>query len=79
MTAHPGRSRPGLTRLPRPAITRDIAPAGLRDHPPTATAAIVWNGDLPRPLQQILFDAADSIIPSQQRGGQEPPSSAYRR
>ena len=25
----------------------------------TATAAVVWNGDLPRPLQQILFDAAD--------------------
>jgi hypothetical protein len=21
----------------------------------------VWNGDLPRPLQQILFDAADGI------------------
>jgi hypothetical protein len=25
---------------------------------------VVWNGDLPRPLQQILFDAADSITPS---------------
>jgi hypothetical protein len=21
----------------------------------------MWNGDLPRPLQQILFDAADGI------------------
>jgi len=54
-------SRPGLTRLPRPAVTRDMAPAGLEDHPLTATAAVVWNGDLPRPLQQILFDAADGI------------------
>src|SRR5580693_9348815 len=25
------------------------------------TAALVWNGDLPRPLQQVLFDAADGI------------------
>ena len=28
--------------------------------PLAATAALVWNGDLPRPLQQILFDTADS-------------------
>ena len=25
---------------------------------------MVWRGDLPRPLQQILFDAADRITPS---------------
>jgi hypothetical protein len=24
---------------------------------------VVWNGDLPCPLQQILFDAADGITP----------------
>jgi hypothetical protein len=30
-------------------------------HPLTATAALVWNGDLPRPLQQILFDTADGL------------------
>ena len=36
---------------------------GLEHHPLTATAAVVWNGDLPRPLQQVLFDAADSITP----------------
>jgi hypothetical protein len=23
----------------------------------------VWSGDLPRPLQQILFDAADGTAP----------------
>jgi hypothetical protein len=33
----------------------------LQDHPQTATAALVWNGDLPRRLQQILFDAADRV------------------
>ena len=26
--------------------------------PLTATAGLVWNRDLPRPLQQILFDTA---------------------
>jgi hypothetical protein len=31
----------------------------IADRPLTATAALVWNGDLPRPLQQILFDTAD--------------------
>ena len=33
----------------------------LLHHPLTASAALVWNGDLPRPLQQILFDTADSL------------------
>jgi DNA-binding transcriptional LysR family regulator len=54
-------SRPGLIRLPRPMITHDMVRVGLEDHPLTATAALVWSGDLPRPLQQILFDAADGI------------------
>jgi DNA-binding transcriptional LysR family regulator len=27
----------------------------------TATAGLVWGGDLPRELQQVLFDAADSV------------------
>ncbi|HEX3712654.1 MAG TPA: LysR family transcriptional regulator [Trebonia sp.] len=27
----------------------------------TATAAVAWNGDLPRYLQQVLFDAADGV------------------
>ena len=56
-------SRPGLIRLPRPMVTHDMVRVGLEDHPLTATAALVWNGDLPRPLQQILFDAADGIAP----------------
>jgi DNA-binding transcriptional LysR family regulator len=69
-------SRPGLTRLPRPAVTRDMAPAGLEDHPLIATAAVVWNGDLPRPLQQILFDAADSLAsPDPARYAALPPAA----
>src|SRR6202041_2494293 len=54
-------SHPGLIRLPRPMVAHDMVRVGLEDHPLTAMAALVWNGDLPRPLQQILFDAADSI------------------
>jgi hypothetical protein len=45
-------------------IARDMALVGLEHHPLTATAAVVWSGHLPRPLQQILFDAADGIAPS---------------
>ena len=56
-------SRPGLIRLPRAMVTHEMVRVGLEDHPLTATAALVWNGDLPRPLQQILFDAADGIAP----------------
>jgi hypothetical protein len=55
--------QPGLIRLPRPMAAHDMVRAGLQDQPLTATAALVWNGDLPRPLQQVLFDAADSITP----------------
>jgi DNA-binding transcriptional LysR family regulator len=55
--------QPGLIRLPRAMVNHDMVLVGLEDHPLTATAAVVWNGDLPRPLQQVLFDAADSITP----------------
>jgi DNA-binding transcriptional LysR family regulator len=56
-------SRPGLIRLPRPMVTHDMVQVELEDHPLTATAALVWSGDLSRPLQQILVDAADGIAP----------------
>jgi len=67
-------SRPGLIRLPRPAAGQHMALAALEHHPLTATAAVVWNGDLPRPLQQLLFDAADGITPPAppQTGQREP-------
>lgn len=31
-------------------------------HPFTATAVLAWSVDLPRQLQQVLFDTADSIM-----------------
>jgi DNA-binding transcriptional LysR family regulator len=54
---------PGVTRLPRPAGTADMTRARLTGHPLTTTAALAWNGNLPRPLQQILFDTADGLTP----------------
>jgi hypothetical protein len=54
-------SRPRLVRLPRPALTHEMVRVGLEHRPLTATAALVSSGDLPRPLQQILFDTAESI------------------
>jgi hypothetical protein len=55
-------SRPRLIRLPRPAVTLEMVQVILEHRPLAATAALVWSGDLPRPLQQILFDTAESII-----------------
>jgi DNA-binding transcriptional LysR family regulator len=54
---------PGVIRLPRPAGTGDMVRVGIDGQPLTATAALVWNRDLPRPLQQILFDTADGLTP----------------
>jgi DNA-binding transcriptional LysR family regulator len=54
---------PGVIRLPRPAGTGDMTRVSIAGHPLTATAALVWNGDLPRPLQQILFDTAEGVTP----------------
>ena len=33
----------------------------MEQHPLAATAGLVWNTDMPRQLQQILFDAADGV------------------
>jgi DNA-binding transcriptional LysR family regulator len=55
------RTRPGLIRLPRSAGTHDMVRVRLENHPLTATASLVWSGDLPRPLQQILFETADGM------------------
>jgi hypothetical protein len=55
-------------------VSQDMVLVGLEHHPLTATAAVVWNGDLPRPLQQVLFDAADGITPSSPaRAGEHEP------
>jgi hypothetical protein len=36
-----------------------MAEVTLERHPLVATAGLVWNTDLPRPLQQILSRTAD--------------------
>ena len=54
-------TRPGLIRLPRPAGTHNMVRVSIGNHPLTATASLVWSGDLPRPLQQILFETADGV------------------
>jgi DNA-binding transcriptional LysR family regulator len=38
----------------------DMVRVGLRRRPLTATAVVAWTGDLPRQLQQVLFDTADA-------------------
>jgi hypothetical protein len=64
---------PDMIRLPRPARTGDMTRVCIAGHPLTATAAPVWNGDLPRPLQQILFDTADGATPP---NAPSPPTTA---
>ncbi len=39
----------------------EMVPARIEHCPLTATAALVWSVGLPRQLQQVLFDTADSI------------------
>jgi hypothetical protein len=55
------RTRPGPLRLPRSASTHHMVRVSIENHPLTATASLVWSGDLPRPLQQILFETADGM------------------
>src|SRR5262245_20832776 len=52
---------PAVIGLPCPEVRGDLTPVRIADHPLTATAALVWHGDLPRPLQQMLFEIADSL------------------
>jgi DNA-binding transcriptional LysR family regulator len=61
-TATVGTS-PGVIRPLRPADTGGMVRVSITGRPLTATAALVWNSDLPRPLQQILFDTADGTNP----------------
>ena len=62
LTAIAGTS-PRVIRRLRPADADNMVRVSIAGRPLTATAALVWNGDLPRPLQQILFDTADGTIP----------------
>src|SRR5271169_5339203 len=54
-------TRPGLTRLPRSTGLHDMVRVSIETHPLIAMASLVWSGDLPRPLQQILFETADGV------------------
>ena len=55
----PTQARP--IRRSRLADTCGMVRVILQHHPLTAAAALVWSSDLPRPLQQMLFDTADSL------------------
>ena len=41
--------------------TYDMVPRRIGRHPLAAIAGLVWNADLPRQLQQVLFDTAETI------------------
>jgi DNA-binding transcriptional LysR family regulator len=40
--------------------SHEMVRVGLEGRPFTATAVVAWSGDLPRRLQQVLFDTADA-------------------
>jgi hypothetical protein len=52
----PEPAEPGPAADPAGMVRARIEGSSL-----TAAAGLVWSGDLPRPLQQVLFDTADSI------------------
>jgi DNA-binding transcriptional LysR family regulator len=51
---------PAAEVRPRAAGTGDMVRVRLDRGLLTATAAVAWSGDLPRHLQQVLFDTADT-------------------
>jgi DNA-binding transcriptional LysR family regulator len=55
------RTKAWASRRSRPADTCGMVRVILQHHPLIASAALVWSGDLARPLQQMLFDTADSL------------------
>jgi DNA-binding transcriptional LysR family regulator len=57
---HPAGTR-NAAREDRAAGIYNMVRVRLDQTPLTANAGLVWSGDLPRQLQQILFDAADGI------------------
>ena len=54
---------PGAAQLDEAADTRnyEMVAVRIRQQPLAATAGLVWSGELPRKLQQLLFDTADGI------------------
>jgi DNA-binding transcriptional LysR family regulator len=53
---------PGPTGPDPAGDPADLVRARIDGSPLTATAVLLWSGDLPRPLQQVLFDTADSVV-----------------
>jgi len=53
----PGPAEPDLAAGPA-----DMVRARVDGSPLVAAAGLAWHGDLPRLLQQVLFDTADSIV-----------------
>jgi DNA-binding transcriptional LysR family regulator len=56
--------------------TSGMVRARLQNHPLTASAALVWSSDLPRPLQQMLFETADRLTVPAPHG---PPRCSHSR
>jgi DNA-binding transcriptional LysR family regulator len=52
-----GSAQPDLTAHPAGLVR-----ARIDRSPLTAAAGLAWSGDLPRLLQQVLFDTADSVV-----------------
>jgi DNA-binding transcriptional LysR family regulator len=53
---------PGPADLDPEAEFTGMVRARIEGSALTAVAGLVWTGGLPRPLQQVLFDTADSIV-----------------
>jgi DNA-binding transcriptional LysR family regulator len=58
---HRAGNRPEPAQPDPAAGPAGMCRARLDQCPLTATAGLAWSGDLPRELQQVLFDTADSI------------------
>jgi DNA-binding transcriptional LysR family regulator len=58
MQTGPGLAQPDLATG---TGTYGMVPVRIERHPLAATAGLVWSGDLPRQLQQVLFDTAVGI------------------
>ena len=54
--------RPGPAERDPAAGSTGMVRARIEGSPLTAVAGLVWNSDLPRQLQQVLPDTADSIV-----------------
>jgi hypothetical protein len=60
--ASPARAARPIQQSPS-AGSSGMVRVGLTRRPLAASAALVWNGDLPRALQQVLFETADALTP----------------